>query len=381
MFILMVLLTLVAIYFLAVYAYFKRMTAKYFTTLDRTQHLQDNLQLKSVQQIRERYAEVETINILVLTGGGVRGLIPLQVLAELERLTGKKTGELFDFMAGTSTGAINCAIMALADDAAGRRFSAADIARDYVSNIRQMFSAPWYHKFLTVFGLFGPHYLPEGKLKVLRSYFGEATLADLATNLLVPVYDLVENALRIIRNWEPKGNQHYTNYLLLDLIHGASNPPLLFLPQAFLVGNKKKVFIDPGVVINNPAEVILLNTWLMFPNKKLRIVQIANGGDDGMQYRHAHMAEFGAYGLLQYLLNSPIISSKFSTDLVLEYIKEAGEAYLDVDFVSLDAKCDHKLASGDVSDENMAKVQQFAQQMLDENASRLADLAAALSAK
>ena len=93
MFIFMVLLTLVAIYFLAVYAYFKRMTAKYFTTLDRTQHLQDNLQLKSVQQIRERYAAAETINILVLTGGGVRGLIPLQVLAELERLTGKKTGE------------------------------------------------------------------------------------------------------------------------------------------------------------------------------------------------------------------------------------------------------------------------------------------------
>lgn len=375
MLILILLLTLVAIYFLAVYAYFKRMTAKYFTTLDRTQHLQDNLQLKSVQQIRERYAAAETINILVLTGGGVRGLIPLQVLAELERLTGKKTGELFDFMAGTSTGAINCAIMALVDDAAGRRFSAADIARDYVSNIRQMFSAPWYHKFLTVFGLFGPHYLPEGKLKVLRGYFGEATLADLATNLLVPVYDLVENALRIIRNWEPKGNQHYTNYLLLDLIHGASNPPLLFSPQAFLVANKKKVFIDPGVVINNPAEVILLNTWLMFPNKKLRIVQIANGGDDGMHYRHAHMAEFGAYGLLQYLLNSPIISSKFSTDLVLEYIKEAGESYLEVDFVYLDAKCDYKLASGDVSDENMAKVQQFANQMLDENASRLATLA------
>lgn len=356
------------------------MTTKHFAPIDRTQHLQDNLLLKSVAQIREQYAEVDTINILVLTGGGVRGLIPLQVLAELERLTGKKTGELFDFMAGTSTGAINCAIMALPDaSGSGRQFSAADILRDYVSNVRQMFSAPWYHKFLTVFGLFGPRYLPDGKVKVLRNYFGDLTLADLATNLLVPVYNLVENSLRVIRNWQPNGHQHHTNYFLLDLIHGASNPPFLFSPQAFLIANEKKVFIDPGVVINNPAEVILLNTRLMFPNKKLRIVQITNGGSDGVNYSHEHMAEFGAYGLLQYLLNSPIISSKFSTDLVLEYIKDASESELDIDFVCLDARCDQKLASGDVSDANMDKIKHFAEYMVRENTVAIADLAKKLS--
>ena len=52
-----------------------------------------------------------------------------------------------------------------------------------------------------------------------------------------------------------------------------------------------------------------------------------------------------------------------------------------IDFVYLDAKCNYKLASGDVSDENMDKVQQFATQMLNENALALADLAVALSVK
>lgn len=372
---LLILSIILVVYFLAVYVYFKLMTAKHFALLDRTEHLQDKILLKPVAKIREEYANVETINILVLTGGGVRGLIPLQVLAELEELTGKKAGELFDFMAGTSTGAINCAIMALPDSGHGRKFAAADILRDYVPNIREMFFAPWHHKFLTLFGLFGPRYLPDGKVKVLRGYFGDLTLAEVATNLLVPVYNLVDNSLQIIRNWQSKGSQDYTNYLLLDLIHGASNPPFLFSPQAFLIGDQKKVFIDPGVVINNPAEVILLNARLMFPNKKLRIVQITNGGNDGVNYSHQHMAEFGAYGLLQYLVNSPIISSKFSTDLVFEYIKETAELELDIDFICLDAKCEYKLSSGDVSDENMDKIKKFAKHLVNENSLAIADLA------
>ena len=56
---------------------------------------------------------------------------------------------------------------------------------------------------------------------------------------------------------------------------------------------------------------------------KIRIVLIGNGGNDSDHYSHTHMAEFGAYGLLQYIMNSPIVSAKFSTDLVQEYIHEA----------------------------------------------------------
>jgi predicted acylesterase/phospholipase RssA len=44
--------------------------------------------------------------ILTIDGGGVRGIIPAVLLTELERRTGRPTREVFDFVAGTSTGAV-----------------------------------------------------------------------------------------------------------------------------------------------------------------------------------------------------------------------------------------------------------------------------------
>jgi uncharacterized protein len=44
--------------------------------------------------------------ILTIDGGGVRGVIPATLLAALEAWTGRPTREHFDFVAGTSTGAV-----------------------------------------------------------------------------------------------------------------------------------------------------------------------------------------------------------------------------------------------------------------------------------
>lgn len=44
--------------------------------------------------------------ILCLDGGGMRGLIQIEILCELERMTGKRIINLFDVIMGTSTGGI-----------------------------------------------------------------------------------------------------------------------------------------------------------------------------------------------------------------------------------------------------------------------------------
>ena len=46
------------------------------------------------------------MRVLAIDGGGIRGLIPALVLAELERRCGRPIARLFDLVAGTSSGAI-----------------------------------------------------------------------------------------------------------------------------------------------------------------------------------------------------------------------------------------------------------------------------------
>ena len=44
--------------------------------------------------------------VLCLDGGGIRGLIQIEVLRQLEEQTGRRVTEIFDWIVGTSTGGI-----------------------------------------------------------------------------------------------------------------------------------------------------------------------------------------------------------------------------------------------------------------------------------
>ena len=66
------------------------------------------MQLNHVKRWRRtigQYAKPGS-RILFLDGGGIRGLIQIEILMEIERRTGRKITELFDWIVGTSTGGI-----------------------------------------------------------------------------------------------------------------------------------------------------------------------------------------------------------------------------------------------------------------------------------
>jgi hypothetical protein len=68
------------------------------------------------KSLRSRYEEDRPRRMLALDGGGIRGLITLGILSQIEELIHQRTGEklcqYFDYIAGTSTGAIIAAGLA-----------------------------------------------------------------------------------------------------------------------------------------------------------------------------------------------------------------------------------------------------------------------------
>ena len=353
-------------YSVAVIIYLNYLTRRYLLPAERDIVVGDKL-LKTHSQILKQFEGNDEINVLILTGGGLRGLVPLYVLSYIEEKTGKKIGELFDFAAGSSTGAISVASLMIGDGNGGYKFSATEVRDNYYNHASRIFSSPWYHQFLTMFGLFAPRFLPDGKIKVLEEFFGDATLGELKGNILIPVYNIDENNLQLVKNWNPPHGNSNDNYLTRDLINGASSPPMLFPPVAFRLKGRNHLFIDPAVILNNPILQVLLQLQILFPNKKLNMVLIGNGGTGGAKYDYRSMFEFGLYGIYQYLFSAPALSSKLYIDFLEQYLQDASHFNDKISYFRVNNISENSMSPTNTGERNMQEIIKFADKMLNEN--------------
>ena len=71
--------------------------------------------------------------VLSLDGGGIRGIIPAIILQEIEKRTQKRIWELFDLIAGTSTGGFLAMILTMPhpDNPNTARYSMEEIINMY----------------------------------------------------------------------------------------------------------------------------------------------------------------------------------------------------------------------------------------------------------
>src|SRR5215472_14548372 len=119
-------------------------------------------------------------HILSIDGGGIRGIIPAMALVALEQQMGKPVRECFDFLAGTSTGALIAA--ALAAGVPAQR-----VLEIYTQRSNEIFTpAKIFADARRI--LEGHMYDPANVRKVLVSEFGSAaqwTLNDSPVRLLL----------------------------------------------------------------------------------------------------------------------------------------------------------------------------------------------------
>ena len=126
------------------------------------------------------------MRILAIDGGGIRGMIPAIVLAEIERRTGRRAADLFDLIAGTSTGGILACGLTRPGTDGTPTFTAADLIGLYESEGPEIFERRLLKRITSVGGLTDERYDDSGLNAALRRYLDGAVLSQTVTDTSSP---------------------------------------------------------------------------------------------------------------------------------------------------------------------------------------------------
>ncbi|MBY0360225.1 MAG: patatin-like phospholipase family protein [Candidatus Obscuribacterales bacterium] len=188
--------------------------------------------------------------ILSIDGGGTRGIVAATILASIEKQTGKPISQLFDLIAGTSTGGILALGLTKPNKHGQPEFSAQDLCDLYKREIPKIFSNPqsWWGN------LIGPKYRSFAFQQVLEEAFGNYYLHSALCDLLIPCYDIENRSPYIFRSRLAKDHVDH-DFHMRDVALAACASPTLFYPVRFPRprGGKSICLVDGGVFANNPA--------------------------------------------------------------------------------------------------------------------------------
>ncbi|MCH7951059.1 MAG: patatin-like phospholipase family protein, partial [Candidatus Dadabacteria bacterium] len=191
----------------------------------------------------------ELIKVLSIDGGGVRGIIPSMVLAEIENKTGKRIAEMFDLMAGTSAGGIITLGLNVKGQNGKPKFSAKEISKFFTDDCPEVFKKSPWKKFTSGFGLLDEKYDHGPLVTVLKKYMEETNLKSCKTKTLISTYDILNRHPQFFKSWSPS----YENHKMREIARATSAAPTYFEPMELKVKNNDAVLVDGGVFINNPA--------------------------------------------------------------------------------------------------------------------------------
>jgi len=212
--------------------------------------------------------------ILTLDGGGIRGVFSLQILAKIEKLLQEekknpdlRLSQVFDLIAGTSTGAIIAAFLSW-----GMRVS--EVEELYCTRGKDMFARePWYRRWKA-------KYRSEAIANYFREVFSEEQEDGTKAPATLGSKNLKTLLLVIMRNattgspWPVSNNKDAMfndptlpdcnlNIPLWQLLRGSTAAPSYFPPEEIDLAGKKFLFIDGGMTpFNNPALIAMLMATL-----------------------------------------------------------------------------------------------------------------------
>ncbi len=207
--------------------------------------------------------------ILSIDGGGLRGIVPVQILKHIEFITGKSIIDCFDFFAGTSTGGlISTGITVKGDNGFSPKHTIEDLEKVYLEEGKNIFPIKnklhkWYRN-KTWSYLGKPQFQEDGLQKVLEGLLLDSnskplTINDCLKPIFIPTYDLSTNSPLFFKSRYAFHNSNL-NAKLVDVCRATSAGPTYLPSYSFKyphefgkMSTKEITAIDGGVFMNNPT--------------------------------------------------------------------------------------------------------------------------------
>ena len=318
--------------------------------------------------------------ILSLDGGGIRGLIPALVLAELERRTGKRTAQLFDLIAGTSTGGILALGLTRPGPDGKPLYSADEMVGLYVKEGGKIFDRPALHRIKALGSLADEKYPSRGIDAVLKSRFGETMLSEAVTPVLVTAYDLEGRQPYFFKSQRARSEAPY-NHLMRDVARATSAAPTYFEPAKLSVTDNDKGYValvDGGVYANNPTACALVESLCSFDQKIDDVVMLSLGtGEYTKPIRYEDAKGWGLAKWAQPILNVVFDGVSDTVNYQVQSIlsKTRAGRHLRIQ----PALTDENDAMDDATPDNLANLEGVARKIIAKNSGALDAMAAQLT--
>ncbi|BCL33971.1 patatin-like phospholipase family protein [Nostoc sp. MS1] len=219
--------------------------------------------------------------ILAIDGGGIRGIIPAFLLAEIERRTQKPIFSLFDLIAGTSSGGILALGLTkprlttdVSDNSPVAEYTAEDLIQLFIEYGVEIFYEPLFERILGPLEdiFLQPKYPSKSKQEILKQYFGDSLLENSLKEVFVTSYD-IEQRLPIFFTSQlekqevesKKFRKLCAGFSRLDAALATSATPTYFAPHRIASPHNTNGFytlIDGGVFANNPTHLATLEAQI-----------------------------------------------------------------------------------------------------------------------
>jgi uncharacterized protein len=195
----------------------------------------------------------DRFQVLSLDGGGVRGLFVAATLAALEEDLELQLVDHFDLIVGTSTGGI----LALA---LGAGIPPAEILCFYQQHKDEIFRNPLGWRGLRA--MVRAKYPSRRLERPLREIFGERLLGESRVPLVIPAYNIGDNAVYLFKTPHHDRLRRDHRVPMWQVAMATAAAPTFF--PAFRLPEGRERLVDGGVWANNPAMVGVTEAVSMF---------------------------------------------------------------------------------------------------------------------